>query len=498
MNIVSSSRMKEIDRVSIEETGFGNLVLMENAGIRILEKAGELYDLTAKTPFACVAGGGNNGGDALVIARQIFSRISADVTVITAADSGTEAFDFHLNLCRNLGIKIIRYDDITADETRLTLDAAGMIFDGLSGTGIRGALRAPGSGLAELINNSSAVKIAVDVPSGIGDSYRKDYPAVRADYTLTVELPKRCLYLPDARPLCGEIHTVAIGFPEKLTEARNGEDDGRCWQLISDDDISRLMPDLNPADYKNSRGHLAVFAGTRGTAGAASLCADAAIHTSAGLVSLFADSDIYDILAAKHKSVMVKPVNPGPDAGGFPGLEKFTALAVGPGWGTQDRKEQLRYFLEKSRGVLDADGINVLAEIVNKGGRLPDLGGGWVLTPHAGEFRRLFPGTDPLSDPYSAAVSASEKLNCVILLKGAVTFIAEPGGGRCAVLDGCFPKLGTAGSGDLLCGLIGGYMASGLTAWDAAVLAAAVHLRAGKRCGRNREWFAAEDIIEYL
>ena len=481
--------MKEIDRISIEERGFGGLILMENAGIRILETAQSSTDFAGRS-VVCAAGSGNNGGDALVIARQIFSGLSNPVSIIIISEEGTPAYNFNLNLCRNLGIRIINADDRTAESE---LNTAGIIFDGLSGTGIKGGLREPAAGLAGLINSSNAFIISIDVPSGLGDAFENGFLSVKADLTLTVGLPKRCLYLPAARSRCGDIKNVGIGFPDDVKNNCELEPDGRCWRLICSDEIDRLMPVLQPGDYKNSRGHLAVFAGSPGTTGAASLCAEAAIRTGAGLVSLIADEDIYPILAAKHNAVMVKPRAADEK---LPDLKFYNAIAAGPGWGRKNRGPLLMHLLKNGRGVLDADGINELAA-TDGGGKRLDLGGRWVLTPHPGEFRRLFPDTDCMKNPYEAAVNASETLNCVILLKGPVSYVAAPDG-RCAVLDGVYPKLGTAGSGDLLCGLIGGYIACGMDIFDAAVLGASVHLRAGRRCGSCREWFSSEDLLEFL
>ena len=486
--------MTEIDRISINERGFGGLILMENAGIRILEQASALPCFEPHLPVVCCSGSGNNGGDALVIARQIFSRFDNPVTVVILKEEGSDAYNFNLNLCRSLGIPVLLYGDAGA-----VISGAGIIFDGIAGTGINGALRGPAAALTEAVNGSSGIRFAVDLPSGTGESYREGYPAVRADYTFTVGLPKRTLYLPRVRPFCGEIRTVDIGFPQDLTAACGAEPDGRDWHLITDEDIHRLMPVLAPDDYKNSRGHLAVFAGSKGTAGAASLCAEAASRTAAGLVSLFADEECRTEIAPRHKAVMVKPFK---GAGGITGLEGFQAAAVGPGWGFEGREQALLKVIEGSRGVLDADALTILASRIKSSGEYPDLKGRWVLTPHPGEFRRLFPDLDPENDPYSAVPAAAERLNAVVLLKGVTSFIAAPVGRagvkRQAVLDGNCPALGTAGSGDLLCGIIGGYAASGIDVFDAAVLGAAVHLRAGRSCGDENLWFNADMLLDRI
>ncbi|MBI9105194.1 MAG: NAD(P)H-hydrate dehydratase [Spirochaetales bacterium] len=489
MTIASSCRMKEIDRRTIEEYGFSDIILMENAGIRILELGWKLTGFTKNTQLVCLAGGGNNGGDALVIARQLYSQGYKRINIIKVSEKGSAAQKTHLNICRNLGIQIIDFPDGEAGEV---IQNAEIIFDGIAGTGISGALRNPLPELIELINSSRALRIAIDVPSGTGESFRAGFPAVKADYTLTVGLPLRCLYLPDVRPFCGEIYTVPIGFPEEL-KAEKQEPDGIECELITEDYIERLMPKLPGNSFKNRRGHLAVFGGSRGTIGAASLCAEAALRTSAGLVSLYSDADIYGIYASRHTSVMVKPLPEPEDLKNK--MASWSAVAVGPGWGTEGREELLSVLLKEGRGVLDADGINTLAFM--PGRSTIDLGGRWILTPHPGEFRKLFPDADIINRPYSEVVDAARLLNCVILLKGHVSYIADPAG-RCAVLDGNYPKLGTAGSGDLLAGLIGGYAASGMEPFDAAVLGAALHLRGGRRCGAEHDWFSSEDLLEYL
>jgi NAD(P)H-hydrate epimerase len=479
--------MKEIDRITIEEYGIPDIVLMENAGIKILELSRKLIDFDNK-PVVCLAGGGNNGGDALVIARQLFSAGDGLVTIISTSEKGSAPHDLHLGICRSLGIKILNYP---SDEAAAILQEAAVIFDGISGTGIKGALREPLPGLIELVNSSSAKTIAIDAPSGTGESFQAGFPSVAADYTLTVGLPLRCLYLPVTRLFCGEIHTVAIGFPQELKEQKAEEDGIEC-ELITEDDVKKLMPKLPGSSFKNRRGHLAVFGGSRGTVGAASLCAEAAIRTSAGLVSLISDAELYDIYASRHSSVMVKPIqdNITPE-----GLSAYSALAVGPGWGQEGREELLSSLISAGRGVLDADGLNVLSSILKE--REINLGNKWILTPHPGEFSRLFPDADIVNKPFSEVTAAARRLNCVILLKGHISYIADSNG-RCRVLDGNYPKLGTAGSGDLLTGLIGGYAASGMELFEAAVLGAAVHLHTGRRCGAEHEWFSSEDLLEYL
>ncbi|MDC7124845.1 MAG: NAD(P)H-hydrate dehydratase [Spirochaetales bacterium] len=493
MRVSSSLKMQEIDRISIEEKGFGNLLLMENAGIRLLEESLKYITIENKR-IVCIAGAGNNGGDSLVVARQIFSRYKADVNIIILSEKGTEAFNFNLNLCRNLGLNIVNIKENELDASSL-IDSADLIFDGISGTGIKGALRGAALDTVNLVNTSHAIKLSIDVPSGIGDSFENGFSAVQADFTFTIGLPKRCLFIPYTRRFCGKIKTIKIGFPEELLNDKFLEPDGVDWILADFDLINEFTPLLNLTDYKNKRGHLAVFAGSHGTTGAAVLCADASIRTSAGLVSLFVDEDIYQICAEKTcSSIMVNTA----DDNKVSATEKYNAVVIGPGWGeAESRKSLLLKLIKDSRGVLDADALNLLSVLINKENLKINLQNKWVITPHPGEFKRLFPDLDPINQPFESVTKAAEILNCVVLLKGSVSFISSPDK-EGYVVDGVFPKLGTAGSGDLLCGIIGGYMATGLEPFKAAVLGALIHLRSAQRCSSEHEWFSSEDLLSYI
>lgn len=488
MNIASSFRMGEIDRVSICDKGYGNLILMENAGIRILEKAFKKTSFKNKS-IVCVAGKGNNGGDALVVARQLFLIYDVNVSVVILKDEGTDAFNHNLGICKNIGVKIFNFDGYENDfsEIEEVIESASIIFDGIAGTGIVGELKGNYLKAVQMVNNSEAIVFSVDVPSGGGDDFYEGMPAVRANYTMTIGLPKRCLYNSAVRSLCGKIDVVRIGFPRDVLDNIELEEDGQDWRLADFSFVKKYMPGLQSNDYKNKRGHLAVFAGNRGTTGAASLVAQAASRTSAGLVSLFVSEDIYSIMATRESaSIMVRPLR----VSQLPNFSRYQAMAIGSGWGTE-KSDLLSLILENTNsGVLDADALTILSNFK----KIPNFNGRWILTPHIGEFKRLFPELDPVLSPYTAVTTAAKKLNAVVFLKGAVSFIASPDD-RGWVIDGQYPKLGTAGSGDVLCGLIGGYLASGLEPFMAAVLGGLVHLKAGKKCGKKFRWFNAGDLL---
>jgi len=273
--------------------------------------------------------------------------------------------------------------------------------------------------------------------------------------------------------------------------------------LLEDPDIpgellegrSVRLPDLPPEAHKGRRGHLAVFAGAEGTTGAAWLAATAAARARTGLVTLFVDRALYGPCLPGFRSVMLRPL---PEhEGASPELGRFGALLVGPGWGTDPgRLGLLQQLLRQGLpGVLDADALGLLG--ARRPGRAARLGGRWVLTPHPGEMARLL-GTEAsslLADPLPPLLAASRDLGAVIALKGHCTLIASPQG-RYAVLDGMNPALGTAGSGDVLAGIVAGLIAGGLSAWDAARQGVALHAAIGERLFRERGFFLAEDMVE--
>ncbi len=494
MKVASTEAMALIDTLARERYAMPSLLLMENAGI----KAWSLFQEWAggggvpAGGMAFVAGRGNNGGDALVMARQAFLDGVRDLVVIEAAGRLRAAGRLpaagepgqELAMCESLGIECLAWPE-QEQLCRERLAGARWIFDGIAGTGLRGALKPTLSELVEAINGSPARRVAIDVPSGVRDGFHDGDPAVRADLTLTMGLPKLSLYLPRARGFCGKIQVVRLGFPPALVE-----DPAIPGESLDEDSWRGLLAPI-PADaHKGTRGHLAVFAGSPGTTGAASLAACAAARSRAGLVSLFLDPEVYGIVAPGLRSVMAKPWDP---AGAGFAPEVYSAALVGPGWGlAADRERWLgRLLSTELPGVIDADALTLLGRLER-----PSLGGRWVLTPHPGEFARLsgVPRDEVLVDPPAHAVSMAASRGAIVVLKGACTCVAAASG-RFWILDGCNPALATGGSGDVLAGIIAGGLASGLGPLEAALFGVSLHACVGRIASRIEGWFLAEDLL---
>ncbi len=491
MKVVDAEAMSRIDARSQSEYRIPSLLLMENAGLKgwLLARQ-ELWSggLPAGR-IVVLCGRGGNGGDGLVMARQA-ALDGAPVSVVLAGGRPAAGSDPEANLlaCEGLAIPVLPWPG-QEQPVREILATAAVIFDGIAGTGLRGPLQEPLDALVALANASPARRVAIDVPSGIGAGFRAGWPIIHADATLTMGLPKLAMYLPRARPHCGRILVVRLGFPPQLLE-----DPSLPCALLPEDAFRSILPVIPPEAHKGNRGFLAVFAGSPGTTGAAWLASHAAARARVGLVGLYLDGATWPILAPRCVSVMAKPWDASARPGAAPlDTSRWTAVLVGPGWGREAaRLPWLAWMLGLGLpGVIDADGLALLAQA----GRV-DLGGRWVLTPHPGEFAGLagMQTGDLLDDPLPRAQAMARERNCVVVLKGHVTLIAEPAGAAW-ILDGGNPALATGGSGDVLAGLVAAGLASGLTASEAARTGVSLHARLGTLARQRSGWFIAEDLV---
>ena len=504
MRIVRPAQMAEIDRRAQEEFYIPGMVLMENAGIKGFLHYLELRHDAGDKELLFIAGGGNNGGDALVMARQACTLLpEARVRVVLVKRKLGELAGVHASSVEALGIPLAVWED-ESERAHEFISSADVIFDGIAGTGLKGALRAPLDSLVKAVNEAAGREaselatagyrreqadfsrgelrtvevVAVDVPSGVGEGFREGMTAVCADLTLTMGLPKTTLYNLASRPFCGRIERICLGFPPQLLS--NPEGSGEL--------VEELRPRVEARrGYKGSRGHTAVFAGSVGTTGAASLSSRAAAAAGSGLVTLYCDNRLYPYFAGKAEGVMVKPLDLCDDAL----LASHRAIVAGPGWG-KGRAELFTRLLESGLpGVADADGLRAANELPS-GARFQ---GQWVLTPHPGEFSLIseISPEELFSDPIEAVREAAERLDAVVLLKAHVSYVAAPDG-RYAVVDGMNPAMGTGGSGDVLAGTIGGLLAGGEAPFSAACRAARVHQSAGRRAAERSGWFTAEEL----
>ncbi len=481
MKILTAEQMREADRRTIE-AGIPGLVLMENSGCRVVEFLEKSYAPLERQRIVVVCGKGNNGGDGLVIARQLWTRFRpASLHILLAAAPEELQDDAAANwaMAHALGIPFSRR--VVAEMRPATL-----IVDALLGTGLRG----PAEGRAlELIREMNAgfplaTIVSVDVPSGLhagGES-------VRAAQTVTLAAPKTELILPPTCDRAGEIVVAPIGIPRAFID----EESGHWLNLVEPAMFARLFAPRDRSGHKGAYGHVLVLGGAWGKGGAAAMSGAAALRGGAGLVTVATDP---------RERATVTTLMPELMTGEWTdGLGERDVLAIGPGLGRDAEAEALAVNLFSNASVpavVDADALNALSTTtLNASGHLR------VLTPHPGEMSRLCGcGIDAVqSDRVGTARRFACGRACVVVLKGQRTVIALPDG-RVFVNPTGTPAMATAGSGDVLTGIVAGLLAQFPRDAEDAVLAAVwLHGRAGElgAAELGEQSLTAMDLLHYL
>lgn len=506
--VVTAAEMSRIDTEA--QTGYGipSIVLMEHAGLamyrelcRELSESG-ISPHTSRPTLVVVAGRGNNGGDGLVIARlaAIEGRFAVEVLDAGCARAEPESqTGIHLASCRVLGVPVTN----NPSEALSKLGKDDWIIDAIAGTGIQGALRGEKAELIASINEAAAKEhvasraprvFAVDVPSGLGDEFAVGYPVIRSDVTATVGWHKRFMLTPAGRKWAGSIRVVDIFFPNG-PDSPPDFDEPAGTVLLEHKDAARVIPSVPETSHKGDRGHLAIFAGSPGTVGAAMLCGDAAVHARCGLVSLIADPPVAARVEGLNPSVMVHSAE-SPEA--FPDTftRRLDAALIGPGWGTSAERQSSMIALTRKihRGVLDADALTILSNTAKRDmAHLSD--GAWVATPHPGECARMAgcPVSEVLAEPDRVIAKLASEYGIVVILKAAVSWIAAPDGGLW-VFDGTHRAGGVGGAGDVLAGVTGAFMAAGATPLQAAMSGVMTHSRALHSCFSHQGWFSSAEL----
>jgi ADP-dependent NAD(P)H-hydrate dehydratase / NAD(P)H-hydrate epimerase len=490
-SLLSCSESGRLDATTATRAAIPPILLMEDASVglwRVLEPFAKERVAGGSGLLVALCGPGNNGGDALALLRHArFSGLGRLAAILVKEVRGEPGKLYEASLSA-LSIPVL-YWDREREGCEAMLAQASLIVDGLSGTGLRGALREDSASLAAAALASGAEIASIDLPSGLSDSFEAGFPLVKATWTLSIEPRKACLYFPRAREYCGVILPVDGVFPDDAGLMAS-------TSLLEEEDLNALAPLPPDSAYKGERGRVAVFAGSVGASGAAVLASKSCLAAGAGLVSLFASAELYPIVAPMLDAVMVKPE---PGIGDLAGL-RCDSLLIGPGWGRGAGKlEYLAALLESGLpAVIDADAIAPYRALVDRGFSAT---GPILLTPHPGEFASLT-GIAPeraLANPAAFLPGIAASLKAVVILKSQVTWIAEPGG-QMAVWEGMESGLGTAGSGDVLAGLATGLLARlslrGGCAFSAARAAVIAHGTAGRRARIRKGWFEASSLIE--
>jgi len=469
--LVTAAEMKALDRVTIEEIGLPAVALMETAGRGVAHVAVEMLD-GRHGHVAVVCGPGNNGGDGFVAAR-VLRDAGIDATVYLAVSRASVRGDaaVHLAIYERAGghLRMLDTSQLLGEHSD-EIAGAALVIDALFGVGLSRPLEGHMADVVSIMNHASLC-LAVDIPSGLdADTGRTLGTCVTADTTVTMGALKIALVSAPGFAHCGSIDVADIGIPAGVlaTQAvRAG--------LVEESDVALWVPHANVLDHKGSRGHVLIVGGMPGMRGAGRLCANAALRSGAGLVTLATAGEV-----VADDSVMTKalPTNLGEL------VRNKSAIVIGPGLGQSEPAAGWvgEVLASGVPAVLDADALNLVAGIVEA---VKQAAGPVVLTPHPGEASRLLGITaaEVEADRFAAARALATRSHAVVVLKGARTVVCDGtlDDDFCSVNPTGGPELATGGSGDVLAGVIGALLAQGVTAVDAARAAVYIHGLAGEK-----------------
>jgi len=494
MKILTAAEMREVDRRTIE-AGIPGIVLMENAGHRVVEFLAERFAPLAGQRIVVLCGKGNNGGDGLVVARQLHTRFAPDALhVVLLADPAELKGDAAANLACLLAAGGTVEREIPAEAR-----AATLVVDALLGTGVSGA--ATGrmlQGIREINHGFPlAAVVAVDLPSGMpGDSGEPAGEFARADYTVTFTAPKVAHAMPPNCDHIGELIVGPIGSPPEFY--------ADAWlALVEPAMFGELLAQRERAGHKGTYGHVLVVAGSRGKTGAAAMAGLAALRAGAGLVTVASAESAIAEIASHAPELMTEPLAETPDGSIAPDaeLERITkgktVIAIGPGLG---RAPQIAAMVHALAGTFEGPMVLDADALVGQVGGVPSRVR--ILTPHPGEMARLTGNTtaEVQADRIGTARTYATQHGVTLVLKGQRTVIAFPDG-RVWINPTGTPAMGKGGSGDILTGMIAGLVAQFPERADQAVAAAVyLHGLAGQLGAQalGEKCLIATDILQYL
>ena len=482
--LLTAAQMGEADRLTVA-SGISEMRLMENAGRAVAQAIIERW---SPRPVLVLCGPGNNGGDGFVAALCLAqSGWPVRVASLVPREQLRGAAAQHAAL----------WQGPVEALTPAALDGAALVVDAIFGAGLSRSLEGAAAQTLAAVSQSNTTTVAVDVPSGLMGDTGVNAGAVPCALTVTCFRKKPGHLLQPGRSLCGELVVAGIGTPDSIFDAVRHdtfENDPLLW--------AAALPLLHPEGNKYTRGHALVWGGWP-TTGAARMAARAAARAGAGLTTVAVDVRRSDaalpVYAAALTSVMVSPVAVPRDLDKLLADERITGLLIGPGAGTgPDTRARVLAMLQAHRAtVLDADALTAFKN--EPASLFRAIQGPCVLTPHEGEFARLFAGTNPGAvdapiDKLARARAAARASGAVVVLKGSDTVIAAPDG-RAIVNANAPPNLATAGTGDVLAGMALGLLAQGMEPFLAAAAAVWLHGAAAAHFGPG---LLAEDLPDRL
>lgn len=494
MKLFTTKQIAELDKYTIELEPIKDIDLMERASLQITNWL--LQHCSTEDKILFFAGPGNNGGDAMAVARQMANLdYQCELYLVDCGKdlSGSSEINWmRLEDQRKVSLKklseLSKFPDV---------EGSTVLVDGLFGSGITRPLEGLPAAIVGQINQQSNTIIAIDMPSGLmGENNDKNRAGaiVRADFTLTFQMPKLCFLFAENAQYIGNLEILPIGLHPDGMQALKSP-----WNYLEEVCIADRLPVYGKFDHKGTHGHALLIAGSYGKMGAAVLASKACLRSGAGLLTSHVPLMGYSIVQTSVPEAIVSIDQHDTIFTEFPDLKSFSAIGIGPGLDTKPNSQRaLRELLETAKIplVIDADALNILAENKEWLSKLPE---GTILTPHPGEFCRLVGDTKNSYEAIQKQVEFSKKYGCVVLLKGAHTSISTSAGELFFNSTGN-PGMATAGSGDVLTGIILGLLAQEMSSEDAAIVGTYVHGLAGDIAAYSKSELSlvAGDIVDYL
>ena len=468
---------------------------MERAAIQLTDSIVAEWDKDMKV--VVFAGPGNNGGDALAVARMLAVR-GYNVSTWLFNTSGRLSDECKKNRDRLKDVKqVASFVMVTEEFDPPTLDAQTLVVDGLFGSGLNKPLTGGFASLVKYVNTSPAKVVSIDIPSGLmteSNEYNVKSNIMKADVTLTLQQPKLSFLFPENQQFIGHVEVLDIGISQEGIDKTDAQ-----FYILEKSDITPCLKRRDPFAHKGSMGHALLVAGSRGMAGAAMLAAKACLRTGVGKVTVHTPACNTLPLQIGVPEVVLDVDSDTNVVSEAVDTDCFKAMGIGPGLGTNENTA-IAVIGQMRRAqcpiVVDADALNILA--AHKAW-LQQIPVGAILTPHIGEFDRLEGVSTDSYERLSKAMLLAERQHAYIVLKGHYTAIITPGG-RVLFSPTGNPGMATAGSGDVLTGIITALLARGYTQGEACAIGTYLHGLAGDIAARSlgEESLIASDIINSL
>lgn len=494
MKLFTCSQIAGIDKQTIQLEPIASIDLMERASLKIADWLVQYID--HKKPVYLFAGPGNNGGDAFAVARMLaWNKLNC--TVFLCGFGRELKGDPAINWQRLEEQNLVCLKKINTDEDIPDISPETIIIDGLFGSGLNKPLEGLAARIVLHINQSGATVISIDIPSGLfGEDNSKNNLSVivRANFTLTFQFPKLSFFFPENEQFVGEWKVLPIGLhSEAISQTESN------MYFLNSEFISEKIKKRNKFSHKGTYGHALLIAGSYGKMGAAVLASKACLRAGSGLLTTHIPKKGYEIMQISVPEAMISIDLSHNIFSEIPELTAYSAIGVGPGLGkNEETKKAVKKLLQAKvqKLVVDADALNILSENRELLNLLPEMS---VLTPHPKEFERLAGTSANSYDRLQKQLQFSQKYKVIVVLKGAYTCITFPDGKVYFNSTGN-PGMATAGSGDVLTGVIAGLLAQNYSAGDATLAGVYIHGLAGDLAKEiiGETALIAGDIINHL